>query len=105
MEAKDLIRKLLVVDPAQRLKCEQVGGRCLAWPQIVVIRIHQFARVTTWLHIVALRVHRRPTGSAAPLDEQSLGSERAAPSHCSGNQAGAHTAVTRGPSVIVGFII
>ena len=37
VEAKDLIRKLLVVDPAQRLTCEQVGGRCLAWPQIVVI--------------------------------------------------------------------
>ncbi len=25
-EAKDLIRKLLVVDPAQRLTCEQVGS-------------------------------------------------------------------------------
>lgn len=63
------------------------GGPCAAphmraggWkvPRLAADRCHlriiQFAaRVTTWLRTVALRGHRRPTGSAAPLDEQSIG--------------------------------
>lgn len=44
MEAKDLIRKLLVVDPAQRLTCEQVR----AWvPCSALLAAMQHCNATT----------------------------------------------------------